>query len=134
MSQFGNVAVSAAQSLQQNPTMRAKDAWNLAMNQTNLLSSSKDKGCVKCAFIDLCESGQVLGVPPVKQISLGWNGLYAVLVVVYLRQKGWQRRPANTRGRETKLWNLVLKMLQKSIKPNSQMDVVLSLWDAGLIT
>lgn len=132
MNQFGTAAVSAANLLRTNPLMSPEDAWDQAILATQLNSTTADKICPREAFIGLAKSGLIIGYRSLMRIVIGWNGLYAIIAVTILRRSKAAR--LRKRGDSGILWQAVLTALGfKTIKHNSQMEVVLSLWAANLI-
>mgnify|MGYP001588238865 CR=1 FL=1 len=132
MNQFGVAAVNAAILLQQNATPYAECAWNRAIGGTNFKSSTREKVCPREAFIGLAQSGCILGVAPIPSSTMGLNALYAIVGAGLLRN-GNAPRPSR-KGEARRLWSQVLKVLGiKKKSYNSQMNVVLALWDANLI-
>jgi hypothetical protein len=104
-------------------------AWDAAaesMFPTN--STSIKKSCPKNAFLDLCEEGLVKGVNKEKCTRSDLNKAYAIKAAEILREKNQQFKPKE-------LWKAVLDRLDFGVtkRHNSQMDVVLALWEKGLI-
>ncbi|SDH10241.1 DUF6979 family protein [Winogradskyella thalassocola] len=86
--------------------------------------SSQEKGCPKATFLGLCEAGLVKGIPKGKYTKSVKNKKYAIDAIKILKQ-------ADTKTFTSKeLW-AELNLGDK--KTNSQMDVVLVLWNEGLI-
>jgi len=86
--------------------------------------SSQIKGCPRGAFLGLCEEGPVKGIPTGSYTKSAKNKLYAITAIRLLESGAIAVTPLE-------LWDLV--MPRKNISHNSQMDVVLALWDRGLI-
>ena len=59
MSNYGNVAVHAAQYLVRNPNINPGVAWSTALAHYGV----RDKSCPRTAFLGLCENGNIGGVP-----------------------------------------------------------------------
>ena len=87
--------------------------------------AAQEKGCPRGAFLGLCEEGLVVGVDQGSYTRSTLNKQYAVV--------GVQRLAANPSlaTDATRLWQLVQHGIPKA--PNGQMDVVISLWDQGMI-
>ena len=126
MSKYGEAAVAAAQMVSRGRVKRASDAWEAAVQQTfpGRLASQR-KGCPRGAFLGLCESGLVKGVPGGSYTRARLNKQYAVDAVQLLR-----KHPALADDPD-QIWRLVIGGGAKV--ENSQMDVVVTLWQRGLI-
>lgn len=86
------------------------------------------KGCPRGAYLGLCEEGLVKGAPTPKD---RWtksidNKRYAIKAVEALR------RDQTLRNRPTDLWREASQ--PRTIVHNGQIDVVLGLWAADLIS
>ena len=90
---------------------------------------SQDKNCPKNAFLGLCEEGLVKGIPRGKYTKSVQNKLYAITAVEFLKE--WR----NSSLSPIDLWPAVLRKLNEDSEKrhNSQMNVVLALWNEGLI-
>jgi hypothetical protein len=126
MGKYGEAAVKAAAKLRSTAMSRPPDAWLAAVRETFPHSpSSAAKGCPKAAFLGLCEEGLVSGAPRGSWTRSTRNKAYAVKAVSVLRQDpSWL-------DRERELWAVVSGPETKV--ENGQLDVVFSLWRAGLI-
>jgi hypothetical protein len=100
-------------------------AWRRAVNALFSSESSQQKLCPKEAFLGLCEAGLIEGVPADISAMAGKNKRYAVDAVTLLR-----RTPALAANRDA-LWIAVLRGAAK--RHNGQMDVVMALWNEGII-
>ncbi len=128
MNKYGQIAVLSAQDLNAHKFSTPVAAWRHAAAKTFPdQEASQDKGCPKNAFLGLCEEGFVKGVPPGNYSAGLDNKSYAVKAAQLL---GTNPRLAASGASE--LWRLVMDGRVK--KPNSQMDVVLSLWSEGFIS
>lgn len=127
MAKYGAVALRAVELLRHDPNHSPADAWRKAATETFSNSpASRVKGCPKAAFLGLCEDGLVAGVPA-RPCGAGTdNKAYAVEAVRIL-----VRNPSIAAEGAAPLWRRVMNGREKA--PNKQMDVVLALWDAGLI-
>lgn len=126
MRKYGKAAVEAANLVRTGRDMSPVGAWRIAVERVFPDSpASRDKGCPKGTFLGLCEEGLVAGVAPGHYTSSQKNKSYGLKAVVLLRQNP---RLADD---ETVLWRAVMAGEQKV--PNSQMDVVITLWRHGLI-
>lgn len=127
MGSFGRCAVLTAQNLQRNAGACPLQAWQLTINHMRLAVSTSRKCCAKYAFLGLCQRGLVRNVVPCGcHIRIGANGQYAIDAARILIQSGI--RP--TQFIQTALWARVPNHAKTH---NQQMDVVISLWNRGLI-
>lgn len=130
MNKYGIVAINAIQALQKHHEAQPLMAWNSAATlMFGEGTESQRKGCPRNAFIGLCEVGLVKGISKgtyVKKSGLEKNKEYAVKAVEML-----SNTPELAKDKR-KLWNEVVEGVEK--KHNSQMDVVLALWNTELIS
>jgi hypothetical protein len=105
------------------------DSWKLSVNVIFNSKSSIDKGCPKNAFLGLCEDGFVKGIKTgsyFKRKKSNLNKNYAIKAVELLA--------LDSKLTKKELWHKVREELNLGDKrSNSQMDVVLALWEHGLI-
>lgn len=122
MGKYGDVALRATELVREvgSPV----DAWErAALVVFPSQPSSRSKGCPKNTYLGLCEEGLVRGVPGGAYTRSRENKQYALDAVTLLRKGATPNAHA--------LW---LRVMRGRIKnPNQQMDVVISLWSAGLI-
>lgn len=85
--------------------------------------TSQEKGCPKGTFLGLCEAGLVKGIPKGNYTKSIKNKDYALQAIQILKQSNRTYTPKE-------LW-AALNLGDK--RSNSQMDVVLALWENGLI-
>lgn len=104
------------------------ESWEIAVKDFES-KSAKIKGCPKNSFLGLCEAGLVKGIKPgsyFKRKRENLNKKYAIKAVELLALD------SNLAKKE--LWKKVREELSIGEKEhNSQMDVVLALWDKKLI-
>jgi hypothetical protein len=121
---YGEAAILATRqgpSANTNPITR----WESAMERLYPTSSAaRKKGCPRAAFLGLCEEGLVKGIPAGHYTKSKDNKAYAVLAARLLTEgtQHWSR---------SALWQAVTK--DAVMQENGQMDVVLALWNNGLI-
>jgi hypothetical protein len=99
-------------------------AWQSAIAQFTDSPNSRKKGCPKSAFLGLCEEGLVSGISPGKYTISVKNKTYAFRALEALRKK-----PALA-GYYSSLWNSIETDAKND---QGEMDVVIALWNAGLI-
>lgn len=121
---YGEVALIVAKA-QGKPN----ENWQKEVERTFYDSiSSQKKSCPKSAFLGLCENGLVKGIPEGNYTSSIDNKAYAIMAVNILRNN------TKTSYNPKELWVAVKKELYLTKKDhNSQMDVVLALWNNSLI-
>lgn len=126
MGRYGETALRAIRLLLDNGVATPEEAWEKAAAEVFPQSpSSQEKACPKGAFLGLCEEGLVRGVKAGDYTHSVENKKYAVRALELLA------RDPSLANDDQLLWARVLNGERKA--PNSQMDVVLSLWTANLI-
>ena len=123
MAIYGDAAVAATRLYPKAPP---PDLWDLVMSRLTESPSSQAKHCPRLAYLGLCEAGLVQGIPKGKYLkNPSLNAQYAVRAVTLLRSQ-----PGLAVGQD-KLWRLSCGCPGK--RHNGQMDVVLGLWNRGLV-
>jgi hypothetical protein len=122
MSAFGEAALQAAESSRGG--MSPNDAWVKAT--AKMTKTMREKSCPKSAFLGLCDAGLVKGISKGTSTTSKDNKRYAIEAIALLKNKPGLAHRTNAASR---LW----KMLAHGKTPNSQMDVVISLWNERLI-
>jgi hypothetical protein len=123
---YGDAAIAAVRLVASGGEKDAIGAWDMAVNRIFPDSpSSRTKGCPRGAFLGLCESGLVKGVPGGSYTRSKLNKQYALDAVLILRE-----RPTLV-GDPSALWQLVVGGAAK--RHNAQMDVVVTLWQRNFI-
>ena len=125
--QYGAVAVRAVELVRSSRVKNPKYAWDQAASEIIKAKSSKEKGCPKAAFLGLCEEGCVKHVASGKYSNSEENRRYALKAVQILKNN------PELSFQKQKLWDEVMKLEGKNIQHNGQMDVVVALWNKGLI-
>ena len=126
MNQYGRVAARAARMLAADVSLATRAAWDSAAAELVRESdSARDKGCPRRAFLGLCAAGVVKGVGCRSLDAGGVNGDYAV--------RAYRALCANQalEGSQVELWRQACP--GKAKKHNGQMDVLVGLWQAGLL-
>jgi hypothetical protein len=125
MGKYGEAAVLATDLVTRGRCSSPVEGWTLATRAVfQGKQAAQNKGCPRCAYLGLCEEGLVRGVPVGTYTKSRDNKRYAVEAVRLL-----QRQPELSRD-PRELWRSVVGGDKKE---NSQMDVVLALWNRGLI-
>jgi hypothetical protein len=102
------------------------ESWKIAVKDF-ASESSKTKPCPKNTFLGLCEAGFVKGIKSgsyFKRKKPNLNKKYALKAVTILKQN------KEIKFSPKELWE---KLELGNKRHNSQMDVVIALWDIGLI-
>jgi len=125
MASYRDAAVIAAELISSGNCAEPVDAWSQATKKTFPSSASlRKKGCPKGAFLGLCNEGLILGIEPGNYAKSSKNGGYAVSAVEVLRKNKFLASQPNL------LWK---KVAGNTKTQNHQMDIVIGLWEAGLI-
>lgn len=126
MGKYADVAIKAIGLYKGGMYESPKDAWTKAVSDIFPdSSSSQEKGCPRDAFLSLCGQGLVVGIPEGDYTRSVKNKAYAIDAVNLIRMNMWLADD------EKKLWQRVIKGEEK--QHNYQMDVVIGLWNNGLI-
>jgi hypothetical protein len=126
MNAYGSAAISAAHQVcrwSKDP----QSAWfDAVTKQFPHSPAAQAKGCPRAAFLALCSDGVVAGIPPGWYTRSKLNRAYAVKAARLLQID------ASLAGNRAKLWSECTA--PHIVQENSQLDVVLALWSARLLT
>ena len=124
-STYGKIAIEAHKKAAGG--MDARIAWETtAANALAHSPTGVRKSCPKMAFVSLAYAGQIVGVQGEPEKSPSANGDYALAALKLLRQESsYHSDPAE-------LWQKVMALLGVKKKHNSQMNVVIALWNERL--
>ena len=123
---YGNAAVLAVEFFSVGMANTPVEAWDRAIAEYFPHSkSAREKSCPRAAFLGLCETGAVKHIPAGNYTSSQKNKQYALKALAFLE------KDESLREHKNMLWSKVLN--GKPRKPNEQMDVVVSLWNAKMI-
>lgn len=123
---YGRAAVRAVELCRTEARMTPPEAWDVATSEMfGAGTPAQCKGCPKSAFLGLCQAGLVVDVPRGDYCRGEKNMGYAVAAAKIL-------------GREPALASNLADLWRRSIagavkRHNSQMNVVVALWCAGLL-
>ena len=123
MNVYGEIALKAVALFPMRENI--EQAWADAAQTLASTESVRNKGCPKNAFLGLCRAGLVKGVVSEPTDKISKNGEYAVAAVALLKLDS-----AGAEQKKSVLWQ---KIVGTGKQHNSQLDVVLALWHAGLI-
>lgn len=129
MNKYGVVALKAVKLIEMGKHTEPLATWNVVASEVfGVGSSSQRKGCPKNAFLGLCEAGMVKGIKEgnyAKRSTSQKNKDYAVRAVQLLKEE------PELVDNKSRLWSDVIGGVH--LAHNSQMDVVLALWNNNLI-
>jgi len=125
MNKYAQTALLAVELITSKVSFNPADAWKMASIKIFDSLSSQVKACPKNTFLAICETERVKGVQPGNYTRSTKNKEYALKALNLL-----DNNPALSNELKH-LWEVVQQ--GKIIKDNSQMDVVLALWNKGLI-
>ena len=125
MGDYGVTAVDATNYVKSGQHNSPVTAWQTAVSvQFPKSKSSQNKGSPKGAYLGLCEMGLVCGIPVGSYTKSRQNKLYAVSALKQLCHKPAFANNPSASWVATGCTN---------IRQNNQMDVVIALWNAGLL-
>lgn len=125
MNKYGQSALKAVELIRNNDNKDPREAWNRATIEIfGRGSTSQQKGCPRSVFLGLCEEGLIKGVPEGNYCNSPKNKVYAIKAINLLKQNSDYLDDKNG------LWN---KSVGEYKAHNNQMDVVIALWEKGLI-
>lgn len=126
--QYGETAIMATECIRQTGAC-PKLAWGLAAREKCGTANSAAKGCPRSTYLALCQNGWVNGVPKGNYVARRENARYAVCAVRLLLAEDDSTSTRNP----TVLWDKIQEIENREISYDSQMHVVLALWNAGMI-
>lgn len=125
MAGYRDAAILAVELILSGNRVEPAAAWDQAARKLFPSSASlREKGCPRGAFLGLCAEGLIVGVEPGNYAKLSRNGKYAIDAVKVLRQNKFLASQPNL------LWK---KVAGNAKSQNHQMEVVIGLWEAGVI-
>jgi len=126
MNKYGQAAIKAVDLIESNRANTPESAWEMATIEIfGAGTSSQSKGCPRSTFLALCEIGKIKGIKSGVYTTARKNKEYAIKALELLVDN-----PSLSNDPKI-LWTKIQGGVEK--KHNSQMDVVLALWDEGLI-
>ncbi|WP_429844547.1 DUF6979 family protein [Brevibacillus sp. FIR094] len=123
MGKYGETALLAVKLIESKQAATPREAWKKASAEIFSAGSSKDKDCPRSTFLGLCEEDLVRGITRGKYTTSLKSKSYAIQGVELLKQD-----PSFTKS-PLSLW----KAICADKVYNSQMDVVISLWENNYI-
>jgi hypothetical protein len=125
MGNFNKYGLCAIVSVQNNScSLNPIESFEKSAKDIFATNSAQEKGCPKNTFLGLCEEGLIKGIHKGDYTKSVKNKEYALKAVAILKQN------TETTFSPKELWE---KLELGDKRSNSQMDVVLALWEHGLI-
>jgi hypothetical protein len=122
MNKYGLTALKSVQNFKKSYSI--VEIWSNSAKDIFETKSSQEKNCPKGTFLGLCEEGLVKGIPKGNYTKSAKNKEYAINAIEILKQSSTKTYTPK------ELWT-ALNLGDK--RSNSQMDVVLALWNNNLI-
>lgn len=128
MNKYAKVAIEVAEELKNMKKEEQKkidlgDLWKEKCKENEFKEASIKKGCPRLAFIGLCENNLIKDIEVKNSNEESLNKNYAIEAAKVLKNN-----KRNYTGKE--LWE---EIGNKDKKHNSQMNIVLALWEKGMI-
>lgn len=125
MNKYGIAAIESVKKMGLLTNLSPVDAWKDATIEIFGFGAAQRKGCPRATFLGLCEVGAVKGVASGKYTRSTKNKKYAVNAIKYLKEHKGESIAQDA------MWIYVTN--NSGISHNSQMDVVLSLFNENLL-
>lgn len=126
MNKYGLSALKAVDLIVSRQANTPESAWEMATLEIfGAGTSGQSKGCPRSTFLALCETGKLKGIESGVYTLAKQNKEYAIKALDLLVDD------PSLSSEPKVLWDKVQGGIAK--KHNSQMDVVLALWNEGLI-
>ncbi|MCH3884395.1 DUF6979 family protein [Tenacibaculum aquimarinum] len=122
INKYGLTALKSAQNYKKSYSII--EIWSRSAKEVFETKNSQEKSCPKNTFLGLCEEGLVKGISKGDYTKSIKNKEYGLKAITILREN------QNTSFTPKQLWD---KLELGNKRHNSQMDVVLALWENGLI-
>ncbi|WP_041465644.1 DUF6979 family protein [Chlorobium limicola] len=127
MNKYDQSAVEAAMLCSRDNKISPRMAWDQVSSRIfGKGTSSQKKGCPRDAYLGFCEEGHVKDIPTGNYCNSSKNKSYALSALALLT-----REPNLANQPPKRLWERIMMGEQKV--HNSQMDVVVAMWKAGLL-
>jgi hypothetical protein len=125
MANYNTYGLCTVKAMQSNfGSLHPLELWEKAAKELFESKDSQEKGCPKNTFLGLCEEGLIKGIHKGDYTKSVKNKEYALKAVAILKQN------TETTFSPKELWD---KLELGDKRHNSQMNVVLALWEHGLI-
>ncbi|GKX30762.1 hypothetical protein SH1V18_32420 [Vallitalea longa] len=127
MNKYALVTIKTVEFYKNNQNYDIRKSWEITADKVfGKNTAGADKGCPKSTFLGLCEAGYVKGVKRGNYTRSEKNKKYGIDAVKILQETP---QLANSNSCADNLWKSVAGDKQS----NSQMEVVLALWNYNLI-
>lgn len=128
MNKYAKIAIEVAEELQSMKKEEQKkidlgDLWKEKCKENEFKEASIKKVCPRLAFIGLCENNLIKGIEIKNSNKESLNKNYVIEAVKVLKND-----ERNYTSKE--LWE---EIGNKDKKHNSQMNIVLALWEKGMV-
>ncbi|MGM3172487.1 DUF6979 family protein [Dickeya lacustris] len=126
---YGKTAVAVVSAYDSSNKPDPRECWEYSITLFTNSRDSQRKGCPKSAFLGLCQDGYVKGIPKGDYLPPDSpNKRYAVVAAECVLKE-----PSRKYSR-AELWRIATKDCPDAAEnENGQIDVVLTLKDAGLL-
>ncbi|MGL4874466.1 MAG: DUF6979 family protein [Cetobacterium sp.] len=129
MNKYAKIAIEVAEELQGMEKEKQKEInlgnlWKEKCKENEFKEASIKKGCPRLAFVGLCENNLIKDIEVKNSDKESLNKNYAVEAVKVLKNNN------NRHYTSKELWE---EIGNKDKKHNSQMNIVLALWEKGMI-
>jgi len=120
---YGLASIEAVKLLNEISTLNPEEAWDIATQKIfGKGTPSQTKPCPRSTFLAMCETGRLKGIKPGIYTRSQKNKNYALYAINLLEEN------SKLASNKKDLWHLIPGCENKTY--NSQMDVVLSLWNS----
>jgi hypothetical protein len=124
MGMYGRAAINAARMLSGGVPSDPEKAWDRAIARETKSSESRRKSCPRGAFLELCVAGVIAGCQARPSLLRSSNGEYAIEILKAIRAN------EELLSDRERLWRVAAG---RDKRENGQVDVVVSLWENGVI-
>ncbi|WP_339322139.1 hypothetical protein [Paenibacillus sp. FSL W8-0194] len=126
MSKYGEAAVKTVKYIKDNNFVNPREAWEVITREIfGVGTASQAKGCPKTTFLGLCETGIVHGIPKGEYTKSDKNKKYGLKAIELIKNN------PELINNKKELWKRTIEPEEKV--HNSQMDVVIELWNNRMI-
>lgn len=125
---YKKVAINAAKVAKDYQISPVKTWKFFAENEYEYSPTSQEKPCPKNTFLGLCQEGKLKGIPAEDYTASKNNRHYGLTAITILKNSSGKIYTAS------ELWKeVMMHETDHNKRANSQMEVVLGLWEEGLI-
>lgn len=125
MSKYGEAAVKTVKYIRENNS-NPRESWEVITREIfGVGTAAQAKGCPKTTFLGLCETGIVNGIPKGEYTKSDKNKKYGLKAIELIKNN------PELINNKKELWKRTIEPEEKA--HNSQMDVVIELWNNRMI-